>query len=513
MTQLAIGRLSLEIAAAGVRDPAAFRDRIADAARRDLKRGLALAPGMEGNEAVHIRRLEVDLTAIGDIPPERIGIELGRRIGVAIDALVRTPDERTVVFESRAARLAAYLAALIEGASVDRWWFAPFENLSVLARPRAIVTVLERDIEEAHAALRCLAEPVRRRLPHVLGVAEAQRLLATIASPADTTAEAALMQLAGWPRVARDESALVAMALVMEACGRDIDMPLGAIAAAANLVAGALVAAQARTAQRSKRPKDSVAAEAIATAPLPQAARELFVRLGVAGREAVAKLGRADAVAPSSPRHDPDDSQFTPFANLALLWPFVDELPLDRVHRGAAPKGVDPDQLLALLVLATVAGPDGAAQIWRDPVWQMLFELPSGLTLGQIRRALRRAPPPLRIRSRQAWRRARTAETAWLAAGAAALVGPDLAPRLVRPALLALRTFAGRLPGFDGSSAPFLWSNLLRGEGCVRITGKRIAIDLAHPPLDILLAITRIGDREIWLRDDRQLVLRRGSME
>jgi len=36
---------------------------------------------------------------------------------------------------------------------------------------------------------------------------------------------------------------------------------------------------------------------------------------------------------------------------------------------------------------------------------------------------------------------------------------------------------------------------------------------MARPPLDILLAITRIGDREIWLRDDRQLILRRGSVE
>jgi hypothetical protein len=513
MAQLAIGRLSLEIAAAGVTDPAALRDRIAAAARRDLKRGLALAPGMEGNEAVHIRRLEVDLTAIGDIPPERIGIELGRRIGVAIDALVRMPDERTIVFESRAARLAAYLAALIEGAPVDRWWFAPFENLSVLARPRAIVTVLERDIEEAQAALRYLAEPVRRRLPHVLGVAEVLRLLATIASPADAAAEAALVQLAGSSQIARDEPALVAMALLMEACGRDFDMPLGAIAAAANLVAGALAAAQTRNASRIRRAKASYAAEAVAAAPLPKAARALFARLGVAAREAVAKLGRADTVAPSSPRRAQDGSHFTPFANLALLWPFVDELPLDRVHRGAAPKGVDPDQLLTLLALASVAGPDGAGQIWRDPVWQMLFELPSGLTLDQVRRALRKAPLPLRIRSQRTWRRARAAETAWLAAGAAALVGPDLAPRLVRPALLALRAFAGRLPGFDGSSAPFLWGNLLRGEGLVRIAGKRVEIDLARPPLDILLAITRIGDREIWLRDDRQLILRRGSVE
>ena len=302
------------------------------------------------------------------------------------------------------------------------------------------------------------------------------------------------------------------MALLMEACGRDFDMPLGAIAAAANLVAGTLAAAQTRNTQRSKRPKASVAADATAAAPLPQAARALFARLGVAGREAVAK-SPAPMRLRLSPRREQPGSHFTPFANLALLWPFVDELPLDRLHRGAAPKGVDPDQLLTLLVLATVAGPDGAAQIWRDPVWQMLFELPSELTLGQVRRALRKAPPPLRIRSRQTWRRARTAETAWPAAGAAALVGADLAPRLVRPALLALRAFAGRLPGFDGSSAPFLWSNLLHGEGQVRIAGKRIEIDLAHPPLDILLAITRIGDREIWLREDRQLVLRRGSVE
>lgn len=513
MAQLAIGRLSLEIAAAGVRDPAALRDRIADAARRDLRRGLALAPGMEGREAVHIRRLEVDLTAIGDIPPERIGIELGRRIGVAIDALVRTPDERTVVFESPAARLAAYLAALIEGAPVDRWWFAPFENLSVLARPRAIVTVLERDVEETHAALRHLAEPVRRRLPHVLGASEAHRLLATFAAPADAAAEAALLQLAAWPRPAWDEPAIMALALLMEACGRELDMPLGAIAAAANLVAGAIASAEPRRDRRAGRPKASAAAAAIAAAPLPQTARALSARISAPGREALAKLARAAPVVPTPPPGAQDGSHFTPFANLALLWPFVDELPLDRIHRGAAPKDVDPDRLLTLLVLASVAGPDGAIQIWRDPVWQMLFELPSGLTPGHVRRALRKAPAPLRIRAPQRWRRARRTETAWLAGGAAALVGADLAPRLVRPALLALRAFAGRLPGFDGSSAPFLWSNLLRGEGNVRMAGRLVEIDLARPPLDILLAITRIGDRDVLLHDDRQLVLRRGRVE
>lgn len=513
MAQLAIGRLSLEIAAAGVRDPAALRDRIADAARRDLKRGLALAPAMEGREAVHIRRLEVDLTAIGDIAPERIGIELGRRIGAAIDAMVRTPDERTVVFESSAARLAAYLAALVEGAPVDRWWFAPFENLSVLARPRAIVTALERDLEEAHAALRCLAEPVRRRLPHVLGVADARRLLATIVSPDDAAGEAALLQLAGLPHAARDEPAVMALALVMEACGRDAELPLGAVAAAANLVAGAVAAAATRITRRTGRSKVSVPREAIAAAPLPQLAQALFDRLGVSGREAVARLGRAAPAPPALLTVSQDASHFTPFANLALLWPFVDELPLDRVHRDAAPRGVDPDGLLTLLVLASVAGPDGAIQIWRDPFWQMLFDLPSGLSLGHVRRALQMAPPPRRIRAQQRWRRARAAETAWLANGAAALVGTELAPRLVRPALLALRAFAGRLPGFDGSSAPFLWGNLLRGEGRVRIVGRSIAIDLSRPPLDILLAITRIGDRDVCLRDGRQLVLRHGSAE
>ena len=513
MTRLAISRLSLEIAAAGTRDPAALRDRIADAARRDLKRGLALVPGLDGGEAVHIRRLEIDLTTIGDIPPERIGVELGRRIGGAIDGLVRTPDERTVVFESPAARLAAYLAALIQGDPVDRWWFSPFESLSVLARPRAIVTVLERDIEEAHASLRCLSKPARRRFADFLGAAEARRLLAAFVSPRDAAAETAVLQLAELIHVARDDAAIQALALLVEACRLDLEVPLGAIAAAANLVAGAITAAQARKDSPARRSKASVTTEAVAAAPLPQAARTLFAELSVSGREAIARLARAAAVAPTPTSRDEGGFHYTPFANLALLWPFVDDLPLDRVHQGVAPRGVDPDRLLTLLLLASVAGPEGAAQVWRDPVWHMLFDVPTGLTPGRVRRALQRAARPTTIRAPQAWRRARRSETAWLAGGAAALVGSDLAPRLVRPALLALRAFAGRLPGFDGSSAPFLWGNLLRGEGRLRISGQRIEIDLSRPPLDILLAITRIGDRDTWLRDGRQLILRRGSVE
>ena len=106
MAGVALRRLSLDITASTAGDPLALRDRIAAAARRDLPRGLAGLAG-EGGPVVHIRRLDVDMTAIGEVSPERIGNELGRRIAEAIERLATAPDDRTVVFASPAARLAA----------------------------------------------------------------------------------------------------------------------------------------------------------------------------------------------------------------------------------------------------------------------------------------------------------------------------------------------------------------------------------------------------------------------
>jgi hypothetical protein len=517
MASVSIGRLSLDITAPGTRDAAALKDRLCAQVRRDLARGLSLGSARQDDRSlIHIRRLKVDLTAIGEVAPERIGLELGRRLGRAVDRLIELPDAQIVAFASPAARLAAFVTALANGDPVDRWWFAAFAGLAPLARPRAITTALERDLEDTREAFQLLAEPARRALPACLGEAEARRFLAAVIDPLAPGAAACVGHLAGQAQAQAmpgEDAASLALALLLEAArSHDLEGALGALAAAANLVAG-VVAAGARRAPANRRgPARQGLSGDLSAAPLPEAARALAAGLDPA------TLGALDAIRTGRRRETnpvgaaPDtEARYTPFANAALLWPFVDALPLDRLHRGAAPKGCDPDRLAAFLLLAVSQGPDRAAAFWRDPVWRDLLAIPAATTLEAVRRALRAAPPAGRIRADGPGRRSSRAEVRWLSEAATTLVGKSLASRLVGPARVAIGQFAGRLPGFAASSAPYLAQNVWHGGGSVRLLPERIEIEVARPPLDILLAMTRLADREARLADGRLLVLRRGG--
>jgi hypothetical protein len=510
MAGVALRRLSLDITANTAGDPLALRDRIAAAARRDLPRGLA-SLAVEGGPLVHIRRLDVDMTAIGDVPPERIGIELGRRIAEAVERLAADPDERTVVFASPAARTAAYVSARLSGDGAASWWFSAFEGLALLSAPTAVATALAQEAEELRATLRLLDPQAAARLPNFLGPRDALRLIAAIIGDADDDAVAALDRLAPIAAAMADEDpALRAAAIIMAACREDIDLPVPAIAAAANLLAG-MAGSTARAARRTSGARTAAEARVLRRAPLPDTAAALLRRLPQEALEQVqAQLRRAPPHATVAVVDDA--AQFTLFANLALLWPFIDALPVHRVHGGLRMRGIDAGDLTRFLILATVAGPD-AAGVFADPVWREVFGLPPGLGQRRIRRALRAAPPATPIRAEFAIRPLRRREAAWLGEAAAAIVGPDQAHRLVRPALVALRSFARRLPGFGGASVPFLASNLLKGAGHLRQDGHRITVEITRPPLDVMLSMTRLADRDVLLLDGRVLVLRRGRAE
>ena len=511
MAALALRRLSLDITASTAGDPLALRDRIAAAARRELPRGLAGLAG-EGGPVVHIRRLNVDMTAIGDVSPERIGIELGRRIADAIERLAATPDDRTVVFASPAARAAAYVTARLSGDDAASWWFSAFEGLALLSAPTAIATVLAGEPEELRAALRLLDAQAAVRLPRFLGPRDALRLVAAMIGDADDAAVAALGSLAPVAAaIAEDDPAIRAAAIIVAACREDFDLPVPAIAAAANLLAG-IASSAPHAARRSPGARARGEARALRRAPLPDAAAALMRRLPEDARGLLeTRLHRA-AVPPSPLAAADDGARFTLFANLALLWPFVDALPVERIHGGLRMRDIDAGQLTRFLILATAAGPD-AAGVLADPAWRDAFGLPPGLSQARIRRAFRAAPPAARIRSEFAIRPLRRREAPWLREAAAALAGPDQAERLMRPALMALRSLARRLPGFGGASVPFLASNLLMGAGHLRPDGHRITAEITRPPLDVMLSMTRLADRDVPLSDGRVLVLRRGRAE
>jgi hypothetical protein len=509
MAGVALRRLSLDITASTAGDPLALRDRIAAAARRDLPRGLAGLAG-EGGPVVHIRRLDVDMTAIGEVSPERIGNELGRRIAEAIERLATAPDDRTVVFASPAARLAAYVSARLSGDDAASWWFSAFEGLALLSAPTGVATALAQEPEEMRATLRLLDSQAATRLPNFLGPRGALHLIAAIIGDADDDAIAALGMLAPIGAAMADEDpAIRATAIIIAACREGIDLPVPAIAAAANLLAG-IASSDARSTRRSPGARTAAETRLLRRAPLREAAAVLLRRLPQETLERLQAQLRL-APPPAAAAAVEDAAQFTPFANLALLWPFVDALPVERIHGGLRKRGIDADQLTRFLILATAAGPD-AASVFADSVWRDVFGL-ADLSLSRVRRAFRAAPPAARIRSDFAIRPLRRREAQWLGEAAAALVGPDQPQRLVRPALMALRSSARRLPGFGESTVPFLAANLLKGEGHIRQEGHRIIVEITRPPLDVMLSMTRLADREVLLSDGRVLALRRGRTE
>jgi len=72
-----------------------------------------------------------------------------------------------------------------------------------------------------------------------------------------------------------------------------------------------------------------------------------------------------------------------------------------------------------------------------------------------------------------------------------------------------LRAFARRLPGFAGSSLPYLYSNFLDFTASLEDEPERRVVRLGRPPLDIVLNMTGMARKEYrldWL-DERPLVL------
>jgi hypothetical protein len=89
----------------------------------------------------------------------------------------------------------------------------------------------------------------------------------------------------------------------------------------------------------------------------------------------------------------------------------------------------------------------------------------------------------------------------------AAPVGFDLAWSLIARA--ALRDFARRLMGFEGSSLEYLYRNFLAGRGVVRVEPERIAVQLPLSPLRIVLRMAGVDGQSYtipWL-DDRPVTL------
>lgn len=477
--------------------------RLAEAARRSLAAALAsAAASWSGAAVLRIRRLEVDVSLLAAFDPDAFVELLSRAIMTELRRAEASGDmhgDRAVAYPSRAAYLAALVEALAAGRAMDCWWLRDAEGLRFLSRPAAIRTALLAEPETGVEALGSLPPLRLAGLLAALGEREAERVLDGLAAGAGAEPM---------------EPCIAAVAEVADELGHPISSPLALylrVQAVRPGLAGPALAAAARAwVQMAAAPAgafpEGSAEPAAALAAEARFGTAAIANLPLHARRAVEEnFARHRARSPATPAEEATPV-FSRFGGLFLLWP---TFPLAEIA-AAVPEDVVP--LIAHAALGLGAGRRHFRDWLGDLVWRELFGLDVQGTSARLLDRLAGIP-----------------ETQWAALipAGAALAGPADARFLILPrdltgsraagralaglARLASARFARRLAGFAAASAPFLWENLLSsGAALLRDRGEWEA-HLSRPPLDVLLAISRLAEGSVSFPSGRRVRITRAA--
>ncbi len=525
-------------------------DDITDELLGQLTTGLTPWFSTRAREVVLVKSLvfdcQLDLSQKPELLVERWAYQFTK---VLVNA-VESGGDGVLRFASPAAYRAQFIADLTSGHSGSAWYYLPFGGLSALPPASAIRTVLVEDCDLGREVLSTLSKEVWNRLGTVLTRIEALRILEDLsaggrADSAEPDTLAALYQehsphlrtmpwfvsalylfsaalragldptsdLARWIKLA---AKLPALAIRSDARALVIALRQGNI--------GALVAAD------SERDAESWAA--LATQPQ--------------WRSTLAELLRVETSRTSDTGvHNGTEAVRTAFGGLVLLLPELDKL-LDDVLSGVFPhtERAPARGLTAWLVMARCAGYSRTAQFLHEAFWRDVFGIATDIDLAAISGWLATGDPPTvsahlaeRARShargspimaplrtggrtlsaivdqasglwcdelRNSRQPGCVASPSWRACLAAARRArndwqylamqwdlPEPWQRLfTHMAQIMMRRFAYRVPGFAGTSLPYLYHNLLEGFATLESTGY---LRLSRPPLHVLLNLTGIG--------------------
>jgi hypothetical protein len=468
-------------------DPAAIAGRL-DRAALGLPTHLAsaLAPlDTDAPDAVWLlRSIEVELTLNAGTDADTLAVAWARALARTLSTRLHADAGGLVRFPDRAAYLASFLRDLVEGDAWSLWYYQPFGGLRVLPLAAALRTALLADPAQGRRAL-LLQEPWQAvRTLSALGANEAARVLNGLDAPAGDSAPApatlAEAVLAAWREpasfgVCPNRLALGCWLTIVRHApwsagngAKSQAQALGALRLAIVHGAGEAMAESFCNGNLPGLYRAAGAAYAERLAPLlglPQPVRRILI----------GPPERADAGAEAMPRD-------TPFGGLFLLLPQLDAVPANDPEPAAAGTA----NLLRFAVLAACAGDDAAASVFLDPVWRDLFGVPPRFLLSEFDDWATGLSGP-----------AEAAESGPLARFAAASAA-------------VLSGFAGTLPGFAASSPDYLRRNFLNCRARVTFAADAIEVELARPPLDLVLGITGMMRERLdlpWL-DPRPIQLR-----
>lgn len=328
-----------------------------------------------------IRRLNIDFAINPEIHLSSLADVWAKEIASGLIAALRAGQGETLHFPDRASYLASFLLDLAEGSAWSRWYYGPFEGLRMLSSSAAIRTAICDSAETGLQALCLLSETKRGALVKAVTTTDAAVILKTIVPHAVECDEANCFQaisdlwstILNLPNSEEERRALLLFLNISR------DHP-----ALATQTLGGAVAAICRLARRLHDDHWSKNRQLL-TALRQGDILALHANAGLEDAAVLAPLLRCppECLAmllqqiTGGPVVDPETSQetrFTPFGGAFLLFPLLDQLPLQAATQGWPDLGnTSATSVARSLILAICFGRERAPGCFRDPLLRDLM--------------------------------------------------------------------------------------------------------------------------------------------
>jgi hypothetical protein len=384
--------------------PQRIQARLDEVATRTLEQTLvsALSPWFANTDSSlwFIQRLDVELDINAACEQEQLSRAWAAQIAQSMAITIQggSDGENVLWFPNRATYLARFLADVTDGRAWSKWYFESFEGLKLLPVSATLRTVVCEQPAIGEGALRQLSETELKRVLRTLNTADARHILE---------------RLAAWDSGADEFSSFEATWAVLGASRWELfdfggewqnalQLYLAAsLGAGGGIMLKTAVLALLRFANRLIN-GSSIQRETLVEAMVRGDRAAIYTLEGAANAEWLMPLLRCPSDwlkevgiamllrvtgSPPGKTEELQALRFTPFGGLFLLFPILDEWPLDKATHGWPDVAEIPaTAILRLLLLAKCCGQSRAQRVLHDNLIRDLLGIPADFSMEMLGR-------------------------------------------------------------------------------------------------------------------------------